>query len=65
MPGTFDFDAPDADAISRSSDVKGLRGHRFILSLSCPVFQDMFGLPQPTDPPSQIPTVDLSGRTLV
>ena len=57
----YEFDALDTDAILRSSDGEEFRVHRLILSLSSPVFQGMFGLPQPTaDPPSQIPTVDLS-----
>ena len=54
-----DFDAPDADILLRSSDGKEFRVHRLILSLASPVFQGMFKLPQPTDPPSQIPSVDL------
>jgi len=53
----YDFNAPDADAILRSSDGKEFRVHRLILSLASPVFQGMFSLPQPTDPPSQIPSV--------
>jgi len=56
----YDFDATDTDAILRSSDGKELRVHQIILSLSSPVFQGMFGLPQPTDPSPQIPTIDLS-----
>ena len=55
----YDFDAPDADVILRSSDGKELRVHRLILSLASPVFQGMFSLPQPTEPPSQIPNVDV------
>jgi len=55
----YDFNAPDADAILRSSDEKEFRVHRLILSLASPVFQAMFSLPQPTDPPSQIPSVDV------
>jgi len=55
----YDFDAPDADAVLRSSDGKEYRVHRLILSLASPVFQGMFGLPQPTDPPSQLPTIDV------
>ena len=55
----YDFDAPDADAILRSLDGKELRVHRLILSLASPVFQGMFSLPQPTESPSQIPSVDL------
>jgi hypothetical protein len=56
----YDFEASDADAILRCSDGKELRVHRLILSLSSPVFQGMFGLPQPTDPSSEIPGVDVS-----
>ena len=55
----YDFDAPDTDTILRSSDGKELRVHRLILSLSSPVFQGMFSLPQPTDPSSEIPSVDV------
>ena len=56
----YDFNAPDADAILRSPDGKELRVHRLILTFSSPVFQDMFALPQSTDPSSQMPTIDLS-----
>ena len=56
----YDFDAPDADAILRSSDGKEFRVHRLILGLTSPIFKDMFGLPQPTDFPSQIPSIDVS-----
>ena len=57
----YEFDALDTDAILRSSDGEEFRVHRLILSLSSPVFQGMFGLPQPTaDPLSQIPTINLS-----
>lgn len=55
----YDFDAPDADAILRSSDGKEFRVHRVILSLASPVFQSMFSLPQSTESPSQTPSVDL------
>ena len=57
----YDFDSPDADVILRSSDGKDLRVHRIILSLTSPVFQGMFNLPQPTESPSpsQIPTIDV------
>ena len=53
----YDCDAPDADVIIRSSDGKELRIHQFILSLTSPVFQRMFGLPQSTRP-SEIPIID-------
>ena len=55
----YEFDAPDTDAILRSSDGKELRVHRLILSLSSPVFQGMFSLPQPTDTSSEIPSIDV------
>ena len=55
----YDFDAPDADTILRSSDGKDLRVHRLILSLASPAFQGMFSLPQSTESPSQIPTIDV------
>jgi len=55
----YEFDAPDTDAILRSSDGKEFRVHKLILSLSSPVFQGMFSLPQPTDPSSEIPSIDL------
>jgi len=55
----YEFDAPDADAILRSSDGKELRVHQLILSLSSPVFQGMFSLPQPADMSSEIPSVDV------
>ena len=56
----YNFDAPDADAILRSSDGKEFHIHRIILSLASPVFQGMFNLPQSTNPPSQIPTIDVA-----
>ena len=55
----YDFNASSADAILRSFDGKEFRVHQLILSLASPVFQGMFNLPQPTDPPSQIPSVDV------
>ena len=56
----YDFAAPDADIILRSSDGKEFRVHKVILSLASPVFQGMLDLPQPTKtPPSKIPTVDV------
>ena len=55
----YTFDAPDSDAVLRSSDGKELRVHRLILSLASPVFQGMFSLPQSTIPSSQIPIVDV------
>jgi hypothetical protein len=55
----YNFDAPDTDTILRSSDGKEFRVHRLVLSLASPVFQGMFNLHQPNEPPSQIPTIDL------
>lgn len=55
----YEFEAPDADVILRSLDGKDFRVHKVILSLASPVFQDMFSLPQSTEPPSQIPTIDV------
>jgi hypothetical protein len=61
----YDFKAPDTDTILRSSDGKEFHVHRLILSLSSPVFQGMFALPQSADPPSPIPTVDLPEHSAV
>lgn len=55
----YDFSSPDADVILRSSDGKELRVHRLILSLSSPVFQSMFSLPQSAEPAPEIPTIDV------
>jgi len=41
----YDFNAPDADTVLRSSDGEEFRVHRIILSLASPVFQGMFTLP--------------------
>ena len=54
----YNFDAPDTDAILRSLDGKEFHVHRLILCLASPVFAGMFSLPQPTERPSQIPTID-------
>ena len=55
----YNFDASDADVILRSSDGKEFRVHKVILSLASSVFQGMFGLPQPNEPPSRIPIIDV------
>ena len=55
----YNFDAPDADAILRSSDGKEPRVDRLILSLASLVFRNMFSLPQRTEPPSHTPSVDV------
>ncbi|KAH7921218.1 hypothetical protein BV22DRAFT_1019767 [Leucogyrophana mollusca] len=41
------FDHPDADVILRSSDNVDFRVFKLMLSLTSPVFKDMFSLPQP------------------
>jgi len=56
----YNFDAPDTDAVLLSSDGKEFHVHRLILSLASPVFRGMFSLPQPTEPTSQIPTIDVA-----
>lgn len=56
----YDFQAPNADVILRTSDGKELPVHKLILSLASPVFQGMFSLPQPNEPaPSHTPVVDV------
>ena len=59
----YDFDAPDADAILRSSDGKEFRVHRLILSLSSPVFQGMFSLPRITGSSPELPIIDVPERS--
>jgi hypothetical protein len=44
---SYDFDAPDADIILRSSDNVDFRVHRCVLATASPFFRDMFTLPQP------------------
>ena len=56
----YNFDAPDADTILRSLDGKDFRVHRLILSLSSPVFQGVFSLPQSTEPLSETPIIDVA-----
>ena len=56
----YDFQAPGADVILRSSDREEFPVHKDILSIASPVFRDMFNLPQPPEPTSRIPIVDLS-----
>ncbi|KIM56314.1 hypothetical protein SCLCIDRAFT_247950 [Scleroderma citrinum Foug A] len=43
------FDHPQADIILRSSDNIDFRVFRLFLSLASPVFETMFGLPQPSE----------------
>ena len=56
----YDFQASGADAVLRSSNGKEIRVHKIILSFASPVFQGMFGLPQPTGSLPQIPTIDVT-----
>ena len=53
-PATFSyaaspFDHPQADVILRSSDNIDFRVFKLFLSLASPVFETMFGLPQPSE----------------
>jgi len=43
------FDHPQADIVLRSSDNIDFRVFKLFLSLASPVFETMFGLPQPSD----------------
>ena len=45
----FPFDHPQADVILRSSDNIDFRVFKLFLSLASPVFETMFGLPQPAE----------------
>jgi len=59
MPKGERFDAPDADIILRAlgPPKRDFRVHKLLLSLSSPVFKDMFSLPQPTPDDSGKSTV--------
>ena len=56
----YNFDAQDTDIVLRSSDGKEFHVHSLVLRLASAVFQDMFNLPRPTEPPSQTPAIDIS-----
>ncbi|KAJ7655589.1 hypothetical protein DFH06DRAFT_480162 [Mycena polygramma] len=56
--------APDADAILRSSDGADFYIHRHILALVSPIFRDMFTLPQPETAPA-IPSISLQENSAV
>ena len=50
----------DADVILRASGGKEFHARKIILSLSSPVFRDMFSVPQPTPTgSSDLPIVDV------
>ena len=54
------FGTADADVILRSVDGQEFHVHKSMLSITSPVFRDMFTLPQPPSPgPSSIPVVDM------
>ena len=51
---------PDADVILRTPEGKELRAHQLVLSLSSPVFRDMFSSPLPTETePPKLAIVDV------
>ena len=53
---------PDGDVILRSTHPTGSRDfrvHKLFLSYASPVFRDMFKLPQPSSPASEVDIVDL------
>ena len=51
---------PDADIILRASGGKEFHVHKSVLSLSSPVFRDMFSVPQPTETqPPEPPIIDV------
>ena len=57
------FEWDDADVILRAThgtDTRDFRVHKVLLSLTSPVFKDMFGLPQPPSEPSAIHTIDVA-----
>ena len=57
------FDWPDGDVILRSTHPTGSRDfrvHKLFLSYASPVFRDMFKLPQPSSPASEVDIVDLA-----
>ncbi|KAH9932170.1 hypothetical protein B0H21DRAFT_699738, partial [Amylocystis lapponica] len=47
------FDKPSADVILRSSNNVDFYVYKAVLVLASPVFEDMFGLPQPSNPSQQ------------
>ncbi|KAJ3530584.1 hypothetical protein NM688_g7688 [Phlebia brevispora] len=50
----------DPDTIIRTSDGMSIRVHMKLLAMASPVFNDMFGIPQPTKEGDQLPVVDLA-----
>ncbi|KAI0046037.1 hypothetical protein FA95DRAFT_1560551 [Auriscalpium vulgare] len=53
------FNADHADIILRSADGVDFRAHKLLLSMTSPIFQAMFSLPQP-DPSSPTPSADIT-----
>ena len=57
------FDRDDADVILRAThgtESRDFRVHKLLLSLTSPIFQDMFKLPQPSLEASAIQTIDVA-----
>ncbi len=56
------FEVPDANIIVRSSDLVDFRVHKSVLSMTSPIFKDLFSLPQPSDSETLdgLPMVQLS-----
>ena len=61
MSNNENFDAPNADVIIRTSGPpkRDFRVHKLILSLASPVFDEMFSLPQRTNPASSSQEIDI------
>lgn len=60
IPLSANFCADDADVVIRAAGALEFRAHKLILSLSSPIFKDMFTLPQqPSDTPGILPHVDV------
>ena len=57
------FNWPDGDVILRSThgtESRDFRVHKIFLSFASPVFKDMFKLPQPSSPSSNVDVVDVA-----
>ena len=61
VPQSAAFCAGDADVVIRAAGTRDFRAHKCILSLTSPIFKDMFTVPQPpTDTPGSLPHVDVT-----
>ena len=57
------FNWPDGDVILRSihgTESRDFRVHKIFLSFASPIFKDMFKLPQPSSPTSNVDVIDLT-----